>query len=367
MQREHDTLDQSSENAPFDFEAHGNEAASGYQKERDFYVSLANEVQRLIRECLNRRSIRVQSVDARAKEVDSFKLKAASPSDHDPEVPKYQDPLREIDDLAGVRIIAFFPRSLDAIETMIGEEFDIFERSDKGAALLEEGRFGYQSIHYLVTLKDTRTQLGEYARFSRAIVELQVRTILQHAWAEIEHDIQYKSASSIPAEISRRFLTLAGLLELADREFQAIQDQDLAIKEQARRSVEVGNLGAADIVPDAVKAYLDRVLGPDGRVSDFSYDWTTRLLRNLGFSNLSQVDASIAGYNQDSVVRGLYPTRPGQITRLQLLLLAAMGERFIERHLDAGEEGYREKTAAQLDKLRRAGIEVHDFDPLVPK
>jgi ppGpp synthetase/RelA/SpoT-type nucleotidyltranferase len=359
-----DGVDQLSENASFDFDAHANEAAAGYQKERDFYVSLANEVQRLIRECLSRRNIAVQSVDARAKEVNSFKVKAASPSDYDPEVPKYQDPLVEIDDLAGVRIIAFLPRSLDAIETMIGEEFDVFERSDKGAALIEEGRFGYQSIHYLVTLKDTRTQFSEYAQFDRAIVELQVRTILQHAWAEIEHDIQYKSASAIPAEISRRFLTLAGLLELADREFQAIQDQDVAIKRQARRSVEAGNLGAADIVPDAVKAYLNRTLGPDGRVSDFSYDWATRLLRGLGFSNLSQVADSIAGYDQESVIRSVFPTRPGQITRLQLLLLAAMGERFIERHLDAGEEGYRETAAAQLDTLRRCGIDIHDFDPL---
>ncbi len=113
-------------------------------------------------------------------------------------MPKYQDPLVEIDDLAGVRIITFFPGSIEAIETMIGEEFDIFERSDKSEALIEEGRFGYQSIHYLVTLKDTRTQLVEYARFDRAIIELQVRTILQHAWAEIEHDIQYKSTSAIP-------------------------------------------------------------------------------------------------------------------------------------------------------------------------
>jgi hypothetical protein len=250
---------------------------------------------------------------------------------------------------------------------MIGEEFDVFERSDKAAALVEEGRFGYQSIHYLVTLKETRTQLGEYAQFNRAIIELQVRTILQHAWAEIEHDIQYKSASTIPAEIGRRFLTLAGLLELADREFQAIQDQDLAIKEQARRSVESGNLSAVELIPDAVKAYLDRAFGADGRVSEFSYDWVTRLLRSLGFSNLSQVDASIRGYDQEQVIRTSYSTRPGQITRLQILLLAAMGERFVDRHLDAAEDGYREKASMQLETLKRSGIKILNYDPLAPE
>jgi putative GTP pyrophosphokinase len=359
-----DNSDPQTGTASFDFNAHGAAAAARYQRKRDFFVSLANEVQWLIQECLKRRDISVQSVDARAKDVASFEAKAASPSDYDPEVPKYQDPLAEIDDLAGVRIIAYFPKSLSAIEAMVGEEFDVFERSDKGAALIEEGRFGYQSIHYLVTLKESRTRLDEYAEFERAIIEIQVRTILQHAWAEIEHDIQYKSASAIPAEIRRRFLTLAGLLELADREFQAIQDQDLAIKDQAKRSVQEGNLSAVDLVPDAVKAYLDQTLGADGRVSDYSYDWTTRLLRSLGFKNLGQLNASINGYDQDQVVRSSYPTRPGQITRLQLLLLAAMGSQFIERHLDASEDGYREKLSAQLDALRRSGIDIRNFDPL---
>ncbi len=349
----------------FDFSAHGTEAAAGYLREREFYVALSNAVQQLIRECLSRRGIKVQGVDARAKSVDSFTAKASSPSDHDPEVPKYQDPLVEIDDLAGVRIVAFFPRSLDEIEAMISDEFDVFERSDKGAALIEEGRFGYQSIHYLVTLNESRTQLSEYAPFSRAIVELQVRTILQHAWAEIEHDIQYKSASAIPAEISRRFLALAGLLELADREFQAIQDEDLAIKEQARLSVEAGNLSSVELVPEALKTYLDGVLGPDGRVSDFSYDWATRLLRSLLFSNLGEVDKAIRVYDQDQVIRSSYPTRPGQITRLQLLLLAAMGSRFIDRHLDVAEEGFREKASAQLERLQQSGIAVGNFDPAV--
>jgi ppGpp synthetase/RelA/SpoT-type nucleotidyltranferase len=52
-----------------------------------------------------------------------------------------------------------------------------------------------------------------------------VRTILQHAWAEIEHDIQYKSARALPPALRRRLAALAGLLEIADREFQAIRDE----------------------------------------------------------------------------------------------------------------------------------------------
>jgi hypothetical protein len=56
------------------------------------------------------------------------------------------------------------------------------------------------------------------------VAEIQVRTILQHAWAEIEHDTRYKAVDVAPTAIARRFVALAGLLEIADREFQALQD-----------------------------------------------------------------------------------------------------------------------------------------------
>ncbi len=77
---------------------------------------------------------------------------------------------------------------------MLVDEFEIIEKSNKGATLLQEERFGYQSIHYLVKLKGERARLAEYRNLKDGVVEIQIRTILQHAWAEIEHDIQYKSS-----------------------------------------------------------------------------------------------------------------------------------------------------------------------------
>jgi ppGpp synthetase/RelA/SpoT-type nucleotidyltranferase len=106
------------------------------------------------------------------------------------------------------------------------------EKSDKAQALLEDEKFGYASIHYLVRLKVNRTDLSEYSRFKGLVAEIQVRTILQHAWAEIEHDIQYKSA--IPSSIRRRFMSLAGMLEIGDREFQAIQSVEMACLKMSR-------------------------------------------------------------------------------------------------------------------------------------
>ncbi len=67
-------------------------------------------------------------------------------------------------------------------------------------------------------------ELGGYRRFSGCVVEIQVRSILQHTWAEIEHDLGYKSALAIPKQIRRRFSRLAGLLEIADSEFVQLRD-----------------------------------------------------------------------------------------------------------------------------------------------
>jgi putative GTP pyrophosphokinase len=86
-------------------------------------------------------------------------------------------------------------------------------------------RFGYSSLHYVASLGHSRAALADYSEFKQLKFEIQIRSILQHAWAEIEHDLQYKSELEIPREAKRRFARLAGLLDLADSEFTGLRDQ----------------------------------------------------------------------------------------------------------------------------------------------
>jgi ppGpp synthetase/RelA/SpoT-type nucleotidyltranferase len=348
----------------FDFDAHSHAAVAHYLERRSFYESLAVVIKQVVQACLEGREIKVHSVEARAKDPVSLRKKAAQPSEGDPSKPKYRDPLLEITDLAAARIIAYFPNTLGEIDKILRDEFQVVEHSDKGAELIQEERFGYQSVHYLVKLNGARARLPEYEQFADSIAEIQVRTILQHAWAEIEHDIQYKSTAVIPTEIRRRFMALAGVLEMADREFQAIQDADKLLAAEARTRVERGQLSQVEITPDALKAFLNKKLGADRRMSAFSYDWTARMLRKLGFRTLAAVEKCIDGFDDDSLSRLARGFRQGQLNRFEYMLLAGMGDLFVKRHAWAEHDWFVGLYRGCLDVFRQNGVAIRTYDPL---
>ena len=350
-------------NEEFDFENHRRQAIQEYQKVRPLYQEFTNVVKNVLSEAMKARHIKIHSIEARAKEIDSFGDKASMPSPNDPSKPNYGNPLYEITDLAGVRVIVFLPRTLDIIDKIIQEQFHIIERTDKTQILIREEKFGYSSIHYLAQFKENRTNLLEYSRFKDLVVEIQVRTILQHAWAEIEHDIQYKAVETIPSTIRRKFMSLAGMLEIADREFQAIQDEDERLRTEARKSVQEGKLEQVEITPDALKTYLDKKLGVDRRMKDFSYEWTGKVLRNLGFSNFEQIDECIRGFNDDELSRLAWGTRAGQITRFEFLLLAGMGENYFKLHLWKNADWFISMCKRQFAEFKEAGISVRSYVP----
>ncbi len=350
----------------FDFEAHGRKALEAYRRVRPLYEALASTVRDVLQESLAAAGVGVASIEARAKSLESFFEKAVAPALGAPDQPKYPNPTGEITDLAGARVITFFPKTVQQVCDVIDRQFTIHERSDKGDELRQEERFGYQSVHYLVSLDAPRTALPEYARFGGYKTEIQVRTILQHAWAEIEHDIQYKSQATIPSSIRRRFMSIAGLLEIADREFQTIQEEDEALRRSARALVEQGHLEQVAITPDALKTFLDKKIGADGRMSAYSYDWTARLLLRLGFSNLKQVDVAITPFDDDRLSRIAYGSRLGQLTRFELQLLGAMGPEFISRHMWGGESWFGDRQRKILRDMVAAGIAIGKYVPGPP-
>jgi len=348
----------------FDFNKHKLKAIEAYQKEQPKYEILANSIRKILAPALSLKNINIHKLESRSKEIESFAKKAAKPSEDNPEAPKYPDPLNEITDLAGVRIITFLPKDLTTIDTCIQEEFDVKEKTDKSEQLEEQGKFGYKSIHYLIQLKQDRTKLTEYRELQGLTAEIQARTILQHAWAEMEHDIQYKSSTTIPSSIKRRFIALAGMLEIADREFQAIQDEDLETRKIADKNIQTGNFSDVEITPKALKSYLDKKFSPDQRMTEFSYEFLAKQLRKIGFENFKQIDDCITGYDSTQISRILWGSKQGQILRFEDTLLASMGENFQLLHPWGEQDWFRDRVSRCLKDLKKNRILPKNYSPL---
>jgi putative GTP pyrophosphokinase len=122
------------------------------------------------------------------------------------------------------------------------------------------------------------------------------------------------------------------MLEIADREFQQIDDEHRKVTQEARAAVERGDFAAVEITPDAIKAYLDRRFGVDDRIREWSYKWTVSLLRQLDIRDIDQLDEILLGYDDDKISRLLHGKRTGQIRRFEATLMAAMGRSYAAKH-----------------------------------
>ena len=191
---------------------------SEYDAKHSLYSAFTTKQQHLISELLQERSFSPHSVTSRVKSRKSLEDKIRRTDAN-------YARLSDITDVAGVRITTYFSDEVDKIAEHLENEFAIVkEHSVDKRKTIDADRFGYLSLHYVVKLSGERLKLTEYRRFPDLVCEIQVRSILQHAWAEIEHDLGYKSRIEVPQILRRRFSRLAGLLELADQEFVTIRD-----------------------------------------------------------------------------------------------------------------------------------------------
>ncbi|TMC02332.1 MAG: hypothetical protein E6J41_30360 [Chloroflexi bacterium] len=347
----------------FDPVSYGERAAAAYRERRSLYHEFAQCIKLLLDEALRGSDVKTQSVDARAKTIASFARKAGLPHPLDPTRPKYEDPLGEITDMAGVRVVSFLPAGVEEVGAVVEAQFEIVEQEDKFDRLSLEERFGYASVHYLVRLKDNRTSLLEYRRFAGLVGEIQVRTILQHAWAEIEHDIEYKGADAVAASVRRRFLAVAGMLEIADREFQAIQEEVQHRRRVATEAVVKGRLDRAELTSGALRSYLDSRLGAARRVGESNYEVWVGVLRELRFTSLQQVDDCIDELDDAAISKAIWGSRRGQLARFEGLLLAGMGEYYIDHHPSRGIPHFVEIRRRWLDRLKEHSVSVHSYRP----
>jgi predicted RNase H-like nuclease/ppGpp synthetase/RelA/SpoT-type nucleotidyltranferase len=317
-------------------------ATTAYAAMRTELETAGAEAVALVTAILDEAGIDYVSVTGRVKSIASFAEKASRTADGRL---LYPDPLRDVTDQLGVRVVTYVAEDVEAVAGLLDAQLVVSGDRDLGEETASQGRYGYSSRHLLLTVDPARAD--RFPGLRERPVSVQVRTMLQHAWAEFEHDIRYKG--TVPeehaSEFDRRFTLAAGLLELADREFTAIR---------ARLRPDVPREGAEDddprIDPRELAAFLAGWYADAGWSRTDHYAWISGLLLELGVTSLDEL-ADVLGPTDDLDLntRMGYRYPPGAVRRLDDALLAAYGSRFVDL---VGNAHRRPLLTERLERLR---------------
>jgi predicted RNase H-like nuclease/ppGpp synthetase/RelA/SpoT-type nucleotidyltranferase len=307
-------------------------AVRTYSEQYPALVAASSAAATQIGSILDEAGINYLTITGRAKGIASFAEKATRTEQGRP---LYADPLRDIGDTLGIRVITYVRDDVEAVAALLAEQLPVLDDRDFGELTASQGRFGYASRHLQVEI-DGR------------VVQVQLRTVLQHAWAEFEHDIRYKGTVPVEhaSEFDRRFTLAAGLLELADQEFSAI-------RERLRGAPPTETEGDDPrIAPGELAAFLAGQYADAGWSRTDHYAWISGLLLELGITTLVELAELLRATDEAAIsARMDYRYPPGAVRRLDDALLSAFGERYVALH---GNAHRRDLLATRLERLRGA-------------
>lgn len=268
-----------------------------YREQIPVFKKLEAVVLDLVQKCLSENNILVSGLNSRIKTEKSLTGKLELKGY------KYRT-LSDITDILGIRIITFFSDEVDIISALSEQLFEIdWENSVDKRKMLEIDRFGYMSLHYICRVPKSKYYDPEMPELNEIRFELQMRSTLQHVWANMYHDMGYKSDVEIPAEYQRNMSRLAGMLELADEQFSYIRKEINAYRRNVQSLVATGNFDEVPLNGDTFRSFL--ALNPFKRLSD-----------KMAAINQAEIyeDSLIPYYN---VLRNLNMKTIGDIVRMR--------------------------------------------------
>ncbi|MCR5071545.1 MAG: hypothetical protein K6A62_06450 [Bacteroidales bacterium] len=202
--------------------------------------TVAKEVYDTLKSTFAQAGLLVAAIEYRVKAEDSLAGKLELKGG------KYKS-LADITDIIGLRVITFYTDDVDKVASAVERLFTVdWDNSVDKRKIHEIDSFGYLSLHYICSKE------GFPYRF-----EIQMRTVLQHAWANMNHDTGYKSGVEVPKVYLRNLSRLAGMLELVDEQFSLIRSELTDYRRRVRALVASGNLDDAPLDGDTFRSFLD--------------------------------------------------------------------------------------------------------------
>ena len=244
-------------------------------------------------------------------------------------------------DFIGVRVTTFHSTEIPEIRRVLEQHFQIDRVVDKAAETRIAGGFGYGSLHLICRIPDitsdsTNILIQELAEYSGQMMEVQIRTVLQHAWAEFEHDVRYKGPNTgSDPRIDRAFTLAAGLIELADQQF----DQIASIANQTPRATDSSD--DATLSPEILPGVLTVILGPlFPRSKSEYYRYAYAMLAAHGITDVGGLRELLSNDLAEAVRSVMHPDfPPGQVRMVDDVLLARYGRDHIKKTVDIGDHG----------------------------
>ncbi|WP_207848787.1 MULTISPECIES: hypothetical protein [unclassified Pseudomonas] len=247
---------------------------------RHEFEQLCAEVEYILRKRISQSEIQTSFIGSRAKTLNSFVEKQQRKN--------YDNPLTDVTDLAGVRVVCLYSADLLEIEKIIRTEFTIIEEINK-LAEFDPNQFGYRATHFIVKLGKTSSG-ARYDDLKNFVCEIQIRTVVQDAWAIIQHHMAYKKESQIPPKLHRKLNSLAALFETVDDQFELIRNQRDTYLSSVREILnEPNGLLDTEINMDSLIEYLKWTF-PDQDPGKHGVNVVLDALKSLNYKKLDDVD-----------------------------------------------------------------------------
>lgn len=155
--------------------------------------------------------------------------------------------LEQMNDTIGIRIIVYFSSQLSLIDRELrNSSFFELENNMPPKAFFEPDKLvklglshiqnkqkesGYTSIHYMVRLKNSSIPVDE-----RPVFEIQVRTLAQELWSELEHVLSYKPETRPHFSAKARFQILSKEVSVIDEHFNLLYEELIHSQEVVKYS-----------------------------------------------------------------------------------------------------------------------------------